>query len=495
MKSITFKVLASVLGSISIILIIIAAASYYSLKTNQLEQFNQQVEDTNKQLDVILATPIFSYDIELLQKILDSYKPNALIAKITIQDQKAREMAALQTKRSIANSHTIPVYFSSDKRIGSILVSYSHAQMNAVLANKITEIITNALITLIALSLCLIGLIRQILVKPITRVSHIISTMNAQGRFDLTARLPVESQDEVGALAQNFNRLVETVELTLNDVKKNIHQVSNWLGKFDTISQNAGMTTQVQTSITNNALAYVQELREAITGIVESTEITASDCQESLRVAQERKHDVEENLRLVRNLVAELDTNATKSNELKEASRSIGSVLDVIKNIAEQTNLLALNAAIEAARAGESGRGFAVVADEVRTLAQRTQDSTSEIESIIDELQIKAQEAYVSTQQGQNLANQTISLTEQSSESYNYIAEKLQSINAKIQEVVIAAEKQHTLSDDVNSHMQQAQKGSQDLANEIKKMHSDSSIVNNAEKQLTEDLNKFKFNS
>ena len=87
MKSITFKVLASVLGTISIILIIITAASYYSLKNKQLEQFNQQVEDINKQLDVILTTPIFSYDIELIQKILDSYKSNLLIAKIIIQDQ------------------------------------------------------------------------------------------------------------------------------------------------------------------------------------------------------------------------------------------------------------------------------------------------------------------------------------------------------------------------------------------------------------------------
>lgn len=493
MKSITFKVLTSVLGTISIILAIVAITSYLSLKENQLNQFKQQVQDTNKQLEVIMTDAIFSYDIDVLNKILDSYKPNLLIANIIIQDQKSRVMASVATQRSVANTYDIPIYYSEGKKVGTISASYSRDQMDAILIGKITEVITNLLITLVALSLCLIWLIRQVLVKPITRVSRIITAMNTQGRFDLTARVPVTSQDEVGVLAQSFNDLLETVELTLKDVKTNIHQVSHWLNKFEDISHNASNTTQNQKHITDNALAHVQELQTAITGIVESTEITANDCQESLLVAKERKHDVEENLRLVRDLVSELDKNAAKSNELKDASRSIGSVLDVIKNIAEQTNLLALNAAIEAARAGESGRGFAVVADEVRTLAQRTQDSTSEIESIIDELQIKAQEAYSSTQQGQGLAKQAITLTEQSSKSYNYIAEKLQSINTKIQDVVLAAEKQHALSNEVNSHMQQAQQGSQSLASEIQTMHSDSTIVHQAEKQLNEDLSKFHF--
>ena len=493
MKSITFKVLTSVLGTISLILAIVAAASYLSLKENQLQQFEQQVEDTNKQLEVIMTDPIFSYDIEVLQKILNSYKPNPLIANIIIQDQKSRMMVSITTQRNVANTYNIPIYFSNDREVGTISVSYSRDQMDAVLVGKITEIFTNLLITLVALSLCLIWLIQQVLVKPITQVSRIITAMNTEGCFDLTARVPVTSQDEVGVLAQSFNSLLATVEFTLKDVKTNISQVSHWLNKFEDISRNTNETTQNQKNITDNALTHVQELQAAITGIVESTEITAADCQESLFVAKERKQDVEENLRLVRNLVSELDTNASKSNELKEASRSIGSVLDVIKNIAEQTNLLALNAAIEAARAGESGRGFAVVADEVRTLAQRTQASTSEIETIIDELQVKAQEAYASTQQGQGLASQAITLTEQSAQSYNYISEKLQSINTKIKDVVVAADKQRMLSNEVNLHMQQVQQGSQDLTREIQTMHSDSVIVHTAEKQLNEDLSKFKF--
>ncbi|HEY7771712.1 MAG TPA: methyl-accepting chemotaxis protein [Marinagarivorans sp.] len=493
MNSITFKVLTAVLGSIFAVLSSVALISYLSLTASETTAFGQQMADTNKQLEIIMADPIFSYDLAALQRILDSYKPNPLIANIIVQDQKSRLMVSTTTQRTVSDTNQIPVFYTGGKKVGTIVVSYSRDKMDAVLSGKITEVVINLLITLAALSICLIWLIRHVLVKPITRVSRIITEMSTDGRFDLTSRVPVTSDDEVGVLSQSFNQLLATVELTLSDVKTNIHQVSLWLGKFEDISRNASHTTLEQKNITDKALAHVQELQRAITGIVDSTEITASDCQQSLHVAQERKHDVEENLRLVRSLVAELDKNASKSNELKAASRSIGSVLDVIKNIAEQTNLLALNAAIEAARAGESGRGFAVVADEVRTLAQRTQDSTSEIESIIAELQVKAEEAFTSAQQGQGLANQAITLTEKSAHSYHLIAEKLQAINNKIQEVVHAAEMQHALSREVNIQMQQAQQGSQNLALEIQKMHSESSVVHCAEKKLNEDLNRFQF--
>jgi methyl-accepting chemotaxis protein len=493
MNSITSKILVSILVSISAILCIVAAFSYLILNEEELKSFDQQVLDTNKQLEIIMKDPVFSYDLTALQKIIDSYLPNPLIANLIVKDQKSRLMVSATSKRAVIHTHEIPLYYGEEKLVGTIVVSYSRNKIDAVLADKISEIGINLVTTLGALSLFLTWLIQRILVGPIKRVSKVITDMNSGGRFDLTARAPIEGNDEIGILARSFNDLLTTVEATLVDVKENIELVGKWLGKFEDISGDAGKTTAHQKLITGNALAQVQELQKAISGIVGSTEITAKDCNESLEIANEHKNDVEENLKLVRNLVTELDKNASKSNELKDASRSIGSVLDVIKNIAEQTNLLALNAAIEAARAGESGRGFAVVADEVRTLAQRTQASTSEIESIIDELQIKAHEAYTSTQHGQSLANQAITLTEKSTVSYNYISKKLHAINAKMQDVVVAAEKQRELSNDVNQQMEQVQSGSQDLAHKIQTMYSDSAIVLTAEKELNEDLGKFKF--
>lgn len=491
MNSITSKVLVTVLASITTILCLIAAVSYNVLKQKELDEYQQASHDISEQLEVILKDPIFSYDLSVLQQILDSYAPNPMISEISIQDQKGREMVSMSTQRKVADAKSIPIEYFDGRAIGNVTVKYSKELIDQTLADKITETVINLILTLIVLGACLVVLIRYVLVRPIALVSKSISEMNINGKFNLSYEAPVTSNDEVGRLAECYNSLLRTVKQTMQDVSHNIEEVGGWLDGFYAMSRNAASTTLVQKRITANASSHVGDLQHSIQGIVESTEVTARDCKESLQVAQDRKQDVEKNLVLVRDLVNELNKNAAKANELKEASQSIGGVLDVIKNIAEQTNLLALNAAIEAARAGESGRGFAVVADEVRTLAQRTQESTSEIENIIAQLQTKAEEAFHSTQQGQELVNQAITLTENSAESYHYISEKLVSINSKMADVVCAAERQFELSNDVNEHMEQVQNGSNSLANEIQKMHEESEHIVNAEKKLSDDLSKF----
>ncbi len=493
LKSITFKIQLSVLATATLILGSISLVSYISLKNTEQEKYEKSLADIEKQLEIIMKDPIFSYDTPVLQQIVDSYIPNPWVAGITVLDQKERQMVTVSNNKAVDITRKIPILYSKDRLVGTINVSYTKEEVENVLSSKISEILINMLLTLGALGFCTVLLIRQLFVRPVKKVSKVISNMHSGGNFDLTAKAPVTSNDEVGTLSKSFNTLVDSFSDMLSDVAQNIVEIGDWVNKFEQVSQNTTTTTTMQKNITENALSHVESMQDAISGIMDSTDVTASYCKESLNVANERKNDVNENLELVQNLVSELDVNASKATELKEASKTIGTVLDVIKSIAEQTNLLALNAAIEAARAGESGRGFAVVADEVRTLAQRTQESTSQIETIIAELQNKSEEAYVSTQRGQKLANDAITLTQKCADSFNYISEKLQSINTNIQEVVSAACAQRQLSNDVNEKIQTALNGSENLADEIIRMHAESAMIIGAEKQLSENLSRFKF--
>lgn len=491
--SLTYKILTSVLAAITLILILLFSVSYITLKNKEFNRFEKSLTDVDNQLKVILVDPVFSYDLPALQQIVDSYLPNPWVASITIMDQKDRQMVAAKSDKEIYTSRNIELVSEQSKSIGSVKVDYSIESMDEVLSSKLIEICILMFGTLAALSVALMLIIRHFCVGPVIEVSKKIYGMSKDGRFDLSTEIHVTSKDEIGLLADSFNQLVRAVNLTMADVSKNIIEIGNWVNKFEDISRKTTSTTVEQEQLTSDALSHVRSMQDSISGIMESTDVTASSCQESLTVANERRQDVNKNLDLVKALVSELDINATKATELKESSSDIGTVLDVIKSIAEQTNLLALNAAIEAARAGESGRGFAVVADEVRTLAKRTQESTFQIETIIGELQGKSEETYNSTQRGQKLAREAIDLTQKSSDSFYYIAEKLQSVNTNIQKVVSAANEQIHLSDNVNTQMQKALAGSENLAGDISRMHADSAIVIAAERRLKDDLKRFKF--
>ena len=494
MTSITFKILIAVTLAVTLVLGIVATTSYFGLRDHQNNLYVKHTAEIDQQLLVIMADPIFSYDIPVLNKIIKAYIPDDRIAAIEVVDQLDRPMVTIGSDSSVDKTQLLDVDYDG-RRIGQIKISYSRDSMNEVLWNSLWATVFNMAITLTALVICLYWVIRQFFVRPLAQVSSVISSICKGGSFDLTARTPALGNDEVGRLAQSFNDLQAAVNGAMLNVIENIKRVGQWVENFEALSKNTSSTMLVQKMMMGNALEHVDNLQRVIAGIKNYTDITAVDCCESLEISQSRRADVDENLNLVRSLVNELNQNAQKANELKDQSNSISSVLDVIKSIAEQTNLLALNAAIEAARAGESGRGFAVVADEVRTLARRTQDSTLEIETIIEQLQTKAEDAFNCTQRGQGLAQSAIGLTEKCANSFQIISQRLNSINTNMSNVVKATESQSELSLEVNAHMAQIQNGSENLASEIAKMQTKTQELVAAEKSLSEDLGKFKIAS
>jgi methyl-accepting chemotaxis protein len=156
-------------------------------------------------------------------------------------------------------------------------------------------------------------------------------------------------------------------------------------------------------------------------------------------------------IKTINELATEVEKSAQALGKLKGDSENITAVLDVIKNIADQTNLLALNAAIEAARAGEQGRGFAVVADEVRTLAQRTQNSTAEIENLISALQQGTESAVSAMEQNRTKTMTTVEHAGKAGELLQDIAESVSTIADMNSQIAVASEEQSTVTQDINS--------------------------------------------
>ncbi|ALO36409.1 chemotaxis protein [Colwellia sp. MT41] len=272
----------------------------------------------------------------------------------------------------------------------------------------------------------------------------------AQGEGDLTSSLDDSGQDEISHLSKYFNEFIGKMRQLLQDVTDNTSQV---LDHAEAVAD-ASETTQSLIQSQNDITAQVATAMEQMTSQIKDVSDNASSAEQAANDARNNTSDGKE---IISHTIAQMQTLSSNIDEVSKVvaslaseSDNIGSVLDVIRGIAEQTNLLALNAAIEAARAGEQGRGFAVVADEVRTLANRTEQSTNEIQQMIQKLQSGAQEAVAAVKVSQDISLKTVEQTAKADGSLNEIDRLMVVISDMNTQIARATEQQSQAADEVN---------------------------------------------
>ncbi|MEJ2669736.1 MAG: methyl-accepting chemotaxis protein, partial [Gammaproteobacteria bacterium] len=307
------------------------------------------------------------------------------------------------------------------------------------------------LITTITAGLITFFLVRHLL-NPLKQATDAMLAM-AEGDGDLTKRLPCTGNDELSHMAANFNKFVEKVQQMVATFVDSVGDIKTGISRLKTINDRSVALIHKQ----DDQSAMISS---AITQMVTSIQCVASNAETVASASEKSNTDIASATQIFQRTLDEIDQNSTKIqeaesviNQLESETKSIGSVLDVIRGIAEQTNLLALNAAIEAARAGEQGRGFAVVADEVRTLASRTQASTQEIEDMISRLQSGASNAVRVMADSRDSALSSIEKGKNANEAVTNTAESISRISHMMTQVATATEEQSTVSENINQNI------------------------------------------
>jgi methyl-accepting chemotaxis protein len=453
------------------------------------DEQSKLLKDKLNQLIQIL--PSARQDVEQLQSLQSKYYGQARGIAMSLVDGSA-DFATLPAKaeRSAAVLQELTQGLASlrantEKAFNETIDGTIASSQSAVTTGIILGVATIVVVIFVGI------MTTRSIVNSIAQVTSSLREI-AEGEGDLTVRVDYDGKDEIATLVHWFNQFISKMQISIATTTETVQALQDVSTRLMETSKHTASSIESQNHSVDAVSAAIQEMTASVHHIADFASQASQEASSANSTAQEGNQVVENTISVINDLAEEVNGTAQAINQLESYTSNVGVILDAIRGIAEQTNLLALNAAIEAARAGEQGRGFAVVADEVRTLASRTQDSTQEIQQVLEELQKGSSSAVEAMNRGIEQAGLSVEQSAQAGKSLMDITGKVESIHAVNEQIAAATEEQTKTSDLIHNSVNDIQQISLAVAKSSSEIDNVSEDVRLVTQRLSEVISQFK---
>ncbi|RZM85319.1 methyl-accepting chemotaxis protein [Pseudoalteromonas rubra] len=461
---------------------IVAKEQAYVLE--ELERNMALMTATVAQLDSTLADDLQQYYDDLLAQLKGSDGIAGNVGQLIAARQKTR------TELDVAETTTNAAL----KQLGELVAQSK--QLAFDIQDEVRADVTSAnmwtwvgMVMAALLAIVIAYLTVSRITKPLAEVNRVL---NIVARGDMTQTLDDSAKDEFGELARSCNSLIASLRELITGIVSRSTQLAAASEETSAITIESSQAIKSQQSQVEQAATATTEMSSTAHGVSNSAHQALQEIKNADKEAERVKGISQDNKHTIEQLAHEVEAVSQVINKLHQDSSAIGGILDVIRGIAEQTNLLALNAAIEAARAGEQGRGFAVVADEVRSLASKTQESTQEIQAMIESLQSGAEEAVSAMSKGQQQAESCVHQSDVANEALNSITDAVSRAHDVSEEIANAANEQQQVSQEISERLESIVTIAEQTAEGANQTSISSSEVAKLAEELRQSVDQFR---